>query len=344
MRKIKVFFLLFLILLLIITLYYVYYINKSHDYFNLLNFNYDYKNDTFIKINFDENNNEIRKYYKKFENEYKEYFIKRLKSFSIYYNIVSDILVDRGFSSEFIYLSYIESEFKSHALSSARASGLWQFMEYTGLLLGLNNNQYIDERKNLISSTYGFTKHFKYLYNYYKGNLDLALAAYNCGHGRLNVAIKTGNSKNFWELADKNFIPKETKEYVPKFYGLIMWARNNSKLIESIVESDSLYVVYKSKKFLDLKKELKNNIKIIEYIKEFNPHLKSYYIPEGTTLVLEYSIINSEIQRESNFFSNFELISVYFPKRSLNEKNIFKLASRNINLGLKSFLKKSIKE
>lgn len=345
----KIFFkfiLVFLLLILIFTVFYFYNILINGDYNNFISLNYKNDSLSFIKINFDENNKEIQKYYKKFEIEYKDYFLKRLKSFSQYYNMVSDILVDRGFSHEFIYLSYIESEFKYHALSSARASGLWQFMENTGILLGMRNNQLVDERRNLISSTIGFTKHFKYLYNYYKGNLDLALAAYNCGHGRLNTAIKHGNSNNFWELSNKNLIPKETKEYVPKFYGLVLWIRNNQKIIESIVESDSLYIVYRSKKSIDLKNELKNNNKIIEYIKEFNPHLKGYFIPEGTTLVLKYSILFSDLFNYENlaFFSNLEILSIYFPKRSLNEKSYFVLTNRNIHLSLKSLFKKSYKE
>ena len=116
---------------------------------------------------------------------------------------------------ELKYLPIIESALNPTALSRQRASGLWQFMLKTGKIYGLENNSLVDERRDPIKSTWAAARYLKDLYNIYK-DWNLALAAYNCGPGNVNKAIRrAGGATDYWKIYP--FLPKETRGYVPGF-------------------------------------------------------------------------------------------------------------------------------
>ena len=116
---------------------------------------------------------------------------------------------------EFKYLSIVESALNPVAVSSAGATGIWQFMYNTGKLYGLNINSYIDERRDVMKATDAACRYFKEMYDIY-GDWLLVVASYNCGPRNVNRAIaRAGGSKNFWEIS--RFLPAETRGYVPAF-------------------------------------------------------------------------------------------------------------------------------
>ena len=116
---------------------------------------------------------------------------------------------------ELKYLPIIESALNPTALSRQRASGLWQFMLKTGKIYGLENNSLVDERRDPIKSTWAAARYLKDLYNIYK-DWNLVLAAYNCGPGNVNKAIRrAGGATDYWKIYP--FLPKETRGYVPGF-------------------------------------------------------------------------------------------------------------------------------
>ena len=85
----------------------------------------------------------------------------------------------------------------------------------TGKLYGLENNSLVDERRDPIKSTWAAARYLKDLYNIYK-DWHLVLAAYNCGPGNVNKAIRrAGGATDYWEIYQ--FLPKETRGYVPGF-------------------------------------------------------------------------------------------------------------------------------
>ncbi|OMD10718.1 phage tail tape measure protein [Paenibacillus odorifer] len=98
-----------------------------------------------------------------------------------------------------------ESSFNTNSKSSAGAAGLMQLMPGTAKGLGVKNSY--DPEQNIA----GGTKHFARLVKKYKGDIELALYAYNAGEGNVDKWIKNGQINN---------IPfKETKEYAPKVLG-----------------------------------------------------------------------------------------------------------------------------
>jgi membrane-bound lytic murein transglycosylase D len=116
---------------------------------------------------------------------------------------------------ELKYLAVVESALDPRAKSRVGATGLWQFMYGTGKNFGLDINSYVDERSDPAKSTEAAAKYLSYLYKMF-GDWNLALAAYNCGEGRVARAIRrSGGKKGYWEIYP--YLPKETRGYVPAF-------------------------------------------------------------------------------------------------------------------------------
>ncbi len=133
----------------------------------------------------------------------------------LYFPMFEEELDRNGLPLELKYLAVVESALNPLVKSRAGAMGLWQFMYHTGKLYGLNVTSYIDERKDPYKSTTAACEYFKFLYNIY-GNWELVLAAYNCGPGNVNKAIRrSGGKKDYWDIFP--YLPKETRGYVPAF-------------------------------------------------------------------------------------------------------------------------------
>ncbi len=132
-----------------------------------------------------------------------------------YFPIFDEIFDYYGVPNEMKYMSIIESALNPRASSRARAVGLWQFMYGTGRIYGLEINSLVDERRDPIKSTYAAAKYIRDLNDRYDDWL-LALAAYNCGPGNVNKAIRrSGGKRDFWEIY--YYLPKETRGHVPAF-------------------------------------------------------------------------------------------------------------------------------
>lgn len=132
-----------------------------------------------------------------------------------YFPMFDDILEQYGIPLEFKYLPVIESAMNTGAVSRVGAAGLWQFMPSTGRMYGLKVNSLIDERRDPVKSTHAAARFLKDLYQIY-GDWHLAIAAYNCGPGNVNKAIRrSGGKRNFWAIYP--LLPSETRSYVPIF-------------------------------------------------------------------------------------------------------------------------------
>lgn len=134
---------------------------------------------------------------------------------SIYFPIIEEIFYREDLPMELKYVAVIESALHPKAVSPASAVGLWQFMHATGRMYDLNLNTYIDERMDPYKATVAAAGYLRDLHKIYN-NWHLAIAAYNCGPGRVNYAIRrSGGNTDFWELM--KYLPRETASYVPAF-------------------------------------------------------------------------------------------------------------------------------
>lgn len=133
-----------------------------------------------------------------------------------YYNPLFEHALERfQMPLELKYLPVVESALNPNAVSRAGATGLWQFMFGTGKIYGLEINTLIDERRDPIKSTEAAVRYLNDLYNIF-GDWHLAIAAYNCGPGNVNKAIRrAGGKKDYWQIY--HYLPRETRGYVPLF-------------------------------------------------------------------------------------------------------------------------------
>ncbi|MDH8700702.1 membrane-bound lytic murein transglycosylase D [Dysgonomonadaceae bacterium PH5-43] len=132
-----------------------------------------------------------------------------------YFPMIEQALDENGLPDELKYLAIVESALNPVALSRVGASGLWQFMLPTAKQYGLEINSLVDERRDPLKATYAACEYFKDMYKIF-GDWTLCIAAYNCGAGNVNKAIKRAKgSKDYWTIYP--YLPKETRMYVPLF-------------------------------------------------------------------------------------------------------------------------------
>lgn len=132
----------------------------------------------------------------------------------LYFPVFEEALDRHGLPQELKYLAVVESALYPGARSRAAAVGLWQFMIGTGKLYGLRADSYVDERCDVYKSTDAACRYLKDLYRIF-GSWELALAAYNCGPGNVNKAMRRSGGKDYWDVYDQ--LPRETRGYVPAF-------------------------------------------------------------------------------------------------------------------------------
>lgn len=145
-----------------------------------------------------------------------------------YEKLMKKVLRDNGLPEDLFYIALIESGFSSHATSHASAVGYWQFIRGTGKRYGLEITPFVDERRDPVFATQAAAEYFKGLYSVF-GSWYLAMASYNVGENRVKREVMNHYTRDFWELARKKRLPKETINYVPKFIAAKMIAKEPDK-------------------------------------------------------------------------------------------------------------------
>jgi membrane-bound lytic murein transglycosylase D len=132
-----------------------------------------------------------------------------------YFPMIEDIFDFYGLPVELKYMAVIESALNPNAVSRVGATGLWQFMYSTGRMYGLTINSVVDERRDPVKATHAAARYLKDLYGIYNDWI-LVIAAYNCGPGNVNKAIRrSDNRKDYWEIYYR--LPRETRGYIPQY-------------------------------------------------------------------------------------------------------------------------------
>jgi membrane-bound lytic murein transglycosylase D len=121
----------------------------------------------------------------------------------------------RGMPTELALLPFIESAFNPQATSSAKASGMWQFMPATGRHFELEQNVFRDDRRSVLDSTRAALDYLQRLHGQF-GDWHLALAAYNWGEGNVRRAIARNKQQRRPTDYASLRMPAETRHYVPK--------------------------------------------------------------------------------------------------------------------------------
>ena len=164
---------------------------------------------------------QVDQYINYFQTKGRKQFEIWLKRYVQYKDLILPILEEHELPEEFIYLAMIESGLNPKAYSKANASGMWQFIYATGKQYGLKRNWYLDERRDPVKATHAASRYLKDLYNLFD-NWYLAIAAYNCGEGRVLRASKLHQTYDFWQLKS---LPRETRNYIPYFLSAAIIAK-----------------------------------------------------------------------------------------------------------------------
>jgi membrane-bound lytic murein transglycosylase D len=164
-----------------------------------------------------------------FQTVERDFFIAAYKRSGMYRPAIITELKKARIPEELSWLPFVESGFKIKALSRARALGLWQFIPSTGYKYGLSRDEWIDERMDVEKSTQAAIAYLKELHEMF-GDWLTALAAYNCGEGKVLRVISLQHINyfdRFWDLY--NLLPRETSRYVPRFLATLHILKNPQK-------------------------------------------------------------------------------------------------------------------
>lgn len=168
--------------------------------------------------------------------------VERMLGLSEYYfPMIEKVFKEYKIPTEFKYLAIVESALNPYAVSPVGATGMWQFMFTTAKMYDLKVTSHIDERRDPLLATRAAAQYFVDMYKRY-GDWLLVIAAYNCGPGNVNRAIRKagGGQKTFWEI--RQYLPQETRGYVPAYIA--------ANYIMSCAEMHNLYPAYPNFSFM----------------------------------------------------------------------------------------------
>jgi membrane-bound lytic murein transglycosylase D len=238
---------------------------------------------------------------------------------SYYFPLFEEALAKYDLPAELKYLPIIESALNPKIVSRAGASGLWQFMHGTGKMYGLEINSYIDERNDPVKSTDAAARYLKDLFAIY-GDWHVVIAAYNCGPGNINKAVRrSGGKQSYWEIYSK--LPRETRGYIPIFIAA-NYVMNYAKEHKLIAVQPSFKVLTDTiviNSYLNFEQiESVLNIPIME-IRQLNPQYKRDIIPARGD---KHFVLKLPIDKISPFIDNQTQIFAfnrdkYFPNNQI---------------------------
>ena len=185
-----------------------------------------------IDVHSYETRDRVEHYVRVFSGSARDHIVAQLEEGSRYEPMIRAKMRAGGLPEDMYYLALIESGFDPNAYSRAAAVGMWQFMSSTARDMGLRVDWWVDERRDPVKSTtaaVGFIRGLKEQL----GSLYLAAAAYNGGPGRIARGLTryaddlegTTGDDRFFALADKDYLPRETREYVPQLIATALIAK-----------------------------------------------------------------------------------------------------------------------
>lgn len=234
--------------------------------------------------------------------------VESMLGMSLYYMPIFEQALERhGLPLELRYLPVIESALNPDAVSRVGATGLWQFMLPTARGLGLEINSLVDERRDPYASSEAAAAYLKQLYGMYN-DWSLAIAAYNCGPGNVNKALRRagGDNKDFWSIY--YFLPQETRGYVPAFiaanYVMTYYNQHNISpaLAKRPIITDSVHI----NKRVHFKQVAAVLDIPIEELRVLNPQYRKDIIPGD---IRPYSLVLPSMQVYSYIMSEDSIVS-----------------------------------
>ncbi len=190
----------------------------------------------------------------------------------------------RGMPAELALLPFVESAFVTHAVSSAKATGMWQFMPATGRDFDLKQNIFRDDRRDVLASTRAALDYLGRLYKMF-GDWHLALAAYNWGPGNVQKAVARNQRLGLPTDYESLKIPDETRYYVPKLQAVknIVFDPDRYGLALPPVANHPYFLSVKIERDIDVALAAELAGLSLETFQQFNPQMNKPVILAAAT-------------------------------------------------------------
>ena len=271
----------------------------------------------------------------------RDYTREMLRRKEVYFPIFEKYLAKYELPQELKYLPIIEAGLNPKAVSGPQAVGLWQFMSPTARQQGLRIDWYIDERMDPEKATEAACKYIKWLYGMFN-DWKLTLAAYNSGIGNVwRAQRRAGKKDDFWAVY--NFLPRETRSYVPQFAAMA-YAMEYAD-VHNIYPAEQLYPidfeVVTTNQFIYLKSFAEESGIDLELLTQLNPGIKKGAVPaniKNFELRIPKQEVNKYYSNQAKILARAEADKVEFEKVAKNmpgstfgkEKVIYRVKSGDV--------------
>ena len=239
-------------------------------------------------------NRRVLEYLEFFQLDARDRFEIWLSRLGRYEGMIRARLRAKGLPEDLVYLTLIESGLSNTAVSRARAVGMWQFMTSTGRMYGLEIDPWVDERRDPFKATDAAVSHLADLVERL-GSVYLAAAAYNAGAGRIERGIRrlpgepdSVSDQTFFQIADRRYLRRETRDYVPKLIAAALIAKQPERYgFSEIMPLPPLVfdeVTIPDATGLDVLARLADTT--VAALLELNPHFVRGITPPGRSVVV----------------------------------------------------------
>lgn len=219
-----------------------------------------------------------------------------LGTMTMYKPIFDKYIEAKGLPKELAYLPIVESALNPKAVSPMGATGLWQFMGPTARAKGLVINNIVDERIDPVRSTQIALDYLAELHAMF-GDWTLALAAYNCGPGKIRSILRANRkARDVWDILP--YLPVETQEYIPSLIAATYVATyfESYNLQPNQMKTEEFYtttlIVFDRLNLLDISKKIDIGYNLL---KKLNPSYRTGIIPKsvkGNYLIIPHEKVN----------------------------------------------------
>jgi len=180
-------------------------------------------------------NRRVLEYLEFFQVDARDRFEIWLSRLGRYEGMIRERMRAKGLPEDLVYLTLIESGLSNTAVSRAKAVGMWQFIAGTARLYGLTVDPWVDERRDPFKATEAAANYLADLRERL-GSVYLAAAAYNAGVGRVERGIgrlpgepDSVDDRTFFQLSDRRYLRRETRDYVPKLIAASLIAKQPAR-------------------------------------------------------------------------------------------------------------------
>jgi membrane-bound lytic murein transglycosylase D len=255
-------------------------------------------------------NTKVEQFIQYFQTTFRDKFGTWLARSEKYIPFMKNLLKEQGLPEDLVYIAFIESGFDPYAYSRSKASGLWQFIRWTGKRYGLRVDWWVDERRDPEKSTIAAAKYLKDLYETFEC-WYLAAAGYNAGEYKIIKAMKRYRTEDFWKLTKYRYLKRETKNYVPQMIAAALIAKDPEKYGFTDVEYEEplQYEKVKVPELTALSLVAKACETSLEEINDLNPELQRGVTPPNEP---DYEI-KIPSGKKDLFLKNFEALEPLEP-------------------------------